>query len=462
MAGGSLRVPVPPEAGRFYRHGWHSWSPTGWVDRHRRPERVAVMEYRTMGDDPAHADDDHPGGSAVGAVEVEDGEAQLLGALGLDAWVRVEGRELVGEGDGEWFTLTGEPDAVFRRYADQLGHLLGARPSDPGPIWSSWYGFYRDVSEDSMGEVLAGLGDLPFTVVQVDDGWQRGIGDWQAGAGFPSGMPALAERISATGRAPGLWLAPFLTNHDSALARERPELLLRDGDGVPVAAAFNWGGIAYALDVTRADAVEAVAETIHAVRNWGYSFLKLDFLYAAALPGRHQEPAGRESAYRRAIAAIRQAAGDDAYLLACGAPVVASLGVFDAIRVGPDAAPYWENADRVVHLHDRSGPGAADAIATSLNRLWVRDVITPDPDVAFFRSRACLLSPAQRRLTADLGAVCGFRATSDPPMWLDPDERAELERFLVERPEVHQIGRYRFLLGGREVDFTEIVEARPW
>ena len=170
----------------------------------------------------------------------------------------------------------------------------------------------------------------------------------------------------------------------------------------------------------------------------------------------------RESAYRRAIEVIREAAGDDVYLLACGAPVIPSIGVFDGIRVGPDVAPYWDNEDRTVHLADRAGPGTADAIATSLSRFWLRPVIDIDPDVAYFRSRYTLLSHDQRRSLVDLAHVCGFRATSDPLEWLDAAERAELESFLTVEPEITQVGRYRFLVDDREVDFTDIVEARPW
>jgi alpha-galactosidase len=62
----------------------------------------------------------------------------------------------------------------------------------------------------------------------------------------------------------------------------------------------------------------------------------------------------------------------------------------------------------------------------------------------------------------DLAHVCGFRATSDLPEWLDADERVALESFLTSRPEVQQVGRYRFLLDGREVDFSDVAEGRPW
>jgi alpha-galactosidase len=455
------RLTLPEGAGRFYRHGWHSWSVTGWVGRDAVLEPTPVREYRIMGDD-APPSGERLGGSAVGATELPDGEALVLGSLGLDGRVSVEAGELVGRGPAAWGTYGGPRAGAFAGYAADLEAMLGARSADPGPVWCSWYSYGRGITSGLMGEVVDDLGDLPFAVVQIDDGWQQAVGDWAPGGSFPGGMEAAAERIRRGGRRAGLWLAPFLADAGSDLARRHPEMLLRNSEGSPVEAAFNWGGPAYALDVTRDDTLEQVSSVIRLSRSWGFDYLKLDFLYAAALPGMRPEGVGREAAYRVGIEAIRRAAGDECHLLACGAPIVASLGVFDAIRIGPDTAPYWENADRARHLADRAGPGLADAIATSVNRLWLRELIGLDPDVAFFRSRHCLLTPEQRRLGADLGRICGFRSTSDPPGWLDAHERAELETFLSERPAVEQVGDYRFLVGGRDVDLTEIVEGRPW
>ena len=39
---------------------------------------------------------------------------------------------------------------------------------------------------------------------------------------------------------------------------------------------------------------------------------------------------------------IREAIGPDAYLLGCGAPILPSVGLVDAMRVGPDIAHHYE------------------------------------------------------------------------------------------------------------------------
>ena len=81
-------------------------------------------------------------------------------------------------------------------------------------------------------------------------------------------------------------------------------------------------------------------------------------------------------------------------------------------------------------------------------------MVQPDPDVAYFRSRACSLNAEQKSLLQDLALACGFKATSDLPQWLDADERQNLRLFLESRPKVKQISRYAFQLDGRVVDFS--------
>jgi alpha-galactosidase len=298
-------------------------------------------------------------------------------------------------------------------------------------------------------------------VFQLDDGWQRSIGDWRANNRFPSGMSALASRIGDAGFEPGIWMAPFLARSDSNLFRDNPDMFVRDQEGDPVFAGRNWGGDCFALDVTHPSARSFIVDTVGRAVEEGFTYLKLDFLYAAALPGRRDVETPREHAYRDAVELIRSTVGDDVYLLACGAPIVPSIGVFDAIRVGPDVAPWWEMSLVTQYLHDPTAPSTRFAIATSTNRLWLRPLIAPDPDVVYFRRRYSLLTGRERRLLQDLARVCGFRATSDPPAWLTAGELEELVAFFAEEPSVARRGPMRFDIDGREVDFAPIADADP-
>src|SRR4030095_9268499 len=124
----------------------------------------------------------------------------------------------------------------------------------------------------------------------IDDGYQRAVGDWlEPNQKFPHGMRWLAERIRAAGFDAGIWLAPFLVRPEARLFRARPEWLLRTASGQLRRACWNpvWskGRPAYALDTTHPGVLEWLAELARtAVHQWGYRVLKLDFLYAAALP----------------------------------------------------------------------------------------------------------------------------------------------------------------------------------
>ncbi len=461
LHGRDVQLHHPFGATRFYRHGWQSWSPALWVDLREPPLPPLPIERRPQIDDPALLARPQHTGSGVGALESGDGRILLLGALHEDALVSADARTLTGHtrlDTGRWFVAYGEESQVFAAYAAQLSRAFQAQVTRPAPrVWCSWYGLYTRITQDILYAVLDDLAGLPFEVFQVDDGWQQDMGDWEANAKFPAGMEALARHIRAAGLTPGLWLAPFIVRPSARLFRDHPDWLLRDADGDPVPAGHNWGGPYYALDSTHPAVQAWVVERIQQALDWGFSYLKLDFLYATALPGVRHVPMPREAAYRAALRRIREIMGPESYLLACGAPIFATLGIAEGMRIGPDVAPYWDNEERSVYLHDTSGPGALNALRTSLHRLWLQPLIHTDPDVVYFRSRYNLLGPEELESLQALAHIAGFKATSDLPQWLSAEERAQLARFLEERPAVVRRGRYLYELDGRLVDFSRVL-----
>jgi len=456
---GPVTVLHPLGDTEFFRHGWNSWSPSGWRRLDEPPLRIEGNAERLLTADDARNDTPLAhSGSAVGALALPNGEILLLGALGLGAprvgatsttlWGTLEVRA------GEWFLARGTEEAVFARYAQLLAERLGSRSSRAGAVWCSWYSFYEDISEDQLAKALRGLRGLPFDVVQLDDGWEEAVGDWTANARFPSGMAAVAERISSSGFRPGIWLAPFIALPESRFARERPELLVHDAEGRPLVAGYNWGGPYYTLDTTRPEVQEHLRELFRRVVGWGFGYLKLDFLYAAALEGVRSVAVHRERAYRDAVALIREAVGDSTYLLGCGAPMLPSAGIFDGVRVGPDVGAYWDNYER---SSDPSGAGARNAFLASIHRVWLREVYETDPDVVYFRRRRSLLDDEQRRLLQDVASVLSFKSTSDPDAWLDREEREQLAEWLNRDEPVTRLGRYLFQVGDRTLDLSYFV-----
>ncbi|WP_326667367.1 glycoside hydrolase family 36 protein [Streptomyces sp. NBC_01257] len=442
----------------FYRHGHNSWSPCGWRRLSQAPLRIVSAERRLTADDTVWDDPARHHSSALAALQGPDGRVLLLGALGLDIPRLAADRDtLVGwyESEGApWFLAYGTEEEVFASYAAQLGERLGRSTKRAGNVWCSWYAYYENITEEQLTKDITALRGLPFDVVQVDDGWERMVGDWEANDKFPGGMRALADRIKEAGLRAGLWIAPFIALPDSETAREKPELLLRGEDGEPVVTGHNWGTGYYALDLTVPAAQEHVRTMIRRVtQDWGFGYLKADFIGAAAAPGVRAPGIGREEAYRIGLEIIREAAGPDTYLLGSGAPLLPSLGLLDGIRSGPDVAPQWEH----YATQDPSDALARNAVVNTLHRLWQSPLLEVDPDVVYFRSRLNLLTEHQQSWLRDLSDICGFRAVSDPPGWLHPDELQALTDYLQARPAVRRLGRYRFALDGREVDFTAAV-----
>ena len=438
-----------------YRSGHNSWSPAGWRDLAESPLRIANPARRNTADDLRW--DDPVRHHSSWLLALADGERSLLlGALEgdtprlhadldvLSGWTET-GRP------GRWVLLEGPELQVFERYRALLQDHYGARDRDPGTVWSSWYSLYEDISRQAFDSILPELPGLGFDTFQVDDGWQRVVGDWEPNDKFPAGMAEIVRTCRGLGLRAGLWLAPFIVLPGSEAFRAHRQMLLTDASGELVTAGENWGASYFTYDYTRADARERLAELIHtAVEDWGYSYLKLDFLEAAAVPGRHASPADREAVYRAAIQAIRDTAGEETFLLGSGAPLFASLGILDAVRTGPDVAPMWTN----YATDDPSDALALNALRNGVERLWLRGLIGLDPDVVFARHARNLLSDQQLQWLRDAATLSGFRALSDPPSWLTDAERDDLRRYLGPLPGTRRLGRHRFLIGDREVDFA--------
>lgn len=453
-----LSLPQPPKL--FFRHGWQSWTLTTWLDPSEPPLPIRSPQFRAKDEDPLHAFNKNHVSAWVGAVELGDDDILLLGALGLGGRVELDGTTLIGSyefGEGAWFITRGSEDDVFQSYANLLAEKFGKTRYEKAPrVWCSWYSLYKWINEHIIRNALNSLGDLPFDVFQIDDGWQITHGDWEPTRKFPSGMSDLALRISATGRTAGLWLAPFMVTKLSSIHRDHPDWLLRDEHGRPVPVGITWEGVPYALDTTHPAVLEWLDKLIRKVRGWGYEYLKLDFLYAGSIPGKRYQEIPREVAYRNAMQVIRSAAGD-AYILACGAPIIPSLGLCDGIRVGPDVSPYWLNTPLTIWLNNPNDTSTQNSVRTSIHRMWLKSLVNIDPDVMFFRSRHNALKLHERQLLQDLGTITGFKATSDLPQWMTTQEVKSLRDFLESDIDVKKITRYKYQVDGREVDFSAAI-----
>ncbi len=312
-------------------------------------------------------------------------------------------------------------DNPFDDYAAAVARENAVRVPERVPNgWCSWYHYFDRVTEadvlNNVRALQAGAHSLPLEVVQVDDGFQQQVGDWfTTKPTFPRGLRPLADDIRQAGYTPGLWLAPFIARSDAALVRQHPEWFLRDLSGRWANAGFNWWRWCYALDPTHPGVREHTARLVHtAVHEWGYPYLKLDFLYAAALPGRRHDPTQtRAQALRGILQWVRQAAGDDTFLLGCGCPLGPAIGLFEAMRIGTDVGPHWHPSlswpvlTRMLH-DDTLLASTRNAVQNIITRSFMhRQWWLNDPDCLLVRDHATELSEAEVTTLATVIALSG-------------------------------------------------------
>jgi alpha-galactosidase len=331
--------------------------------------------------------------------------------------------------------VSDDPIGLLKLYADSLGKAMGALRRRTVPSgWCSWYYFFGENSAQDVLENLeaARAHGLPLEVVLIDDGYQRQIGDWLEvdEDRFPQGMKWLARQISDAGHRPGLWVAPFALSSRSRLYAEHPEWVLQSESGEPVLAWHHWAVPVYALDLSNPE-VQAWLREVFLVlsEDWGYQFFKLDFLYAGALDGqRHNPQMTRAQAMRRGLEIIREVVGDR-FLLGCGCPLGPAVGLVDAMRIGPDVAPYWRHYQK-----NLSAPAVENALRNTVARFFAhRSLWLNDPDCVLVRSRAedsDLTLSEMRTLVTIVGLSGGLVMSGDDLASLSPSRLRYLKSIL--------------------------------
>jgi alpha-galactosidase len=331
-----------------------------------------------------------------------------------------------------------DPSLLLEAWATYVGARERARTSAPYQLgWCSWYHYFHAVTEEALRANLDRAGDWPFEVFQLDDGYQPAIGDWlRTNERFPSDPERLAADIGDAGMTPGLWLAPFIASPDSEVATTNPGWIASHESGRPLVANVvpEWGGAVLALDTTRPEVLAHLEGVASALVQMGFTYLKLDFTYAPAIDGgyadRSQTPAQR---VRAGYDAVRRGAGDDAFLLGCGAPLGCTVGVVDGMRIGPDVAPAWR-PETTVAGYDDTVPATRNAWRNTLVRSYMhRKLWLNDPDCLMLRSDETRMSArAIEAWARAVGVSGGMALVSDDLALLGDDARHLLDNVLTQ------------------------------
>jgi alpha-galactosidase len=452
---------------RMLRHGYQSWSPTAvatfGVDED--PTRTEGVRSLAIGMHHADWDPAEPGelrSELVTALRDATGALLVAGFLGgwehdgtfrlrrahegsdvVELWIEAFlGGAVLGAGerrelhpvwlvDGE-----GDPSPSLEAWAGELGAVASARTTAPYQVgWCSWYHYFHGVTEADLRANLGRAGEWPFDVFQLDDGFQPAIGDWLAtNDKFPSDLDALAAAITDAGCTPGIWIAPFIAAPDAAVTAADPSWRATHASGEPLVGMVNdgWGGLVHVLDTTRPEVLDHLEHVARSLVDAGFPYLKLDFTYAPSIRGTYADPSRTPAQRVRAgFEAIRRGAGDDAFLLGCGAPLGHAVGVVDGMRIGPDVAPWWHPTAEQYRPPGHTGgePATAHAWRNTLSRsfqhrrLWLND-----PDCLMLRHDATQLEPQQVEAWAlAVGSSGGMALVSDDLALLGPDARKVLD-----------------------------------
>ena len=264
--------------------------------------------------------------------------------------------------------------------------------------WCSWYELGDAVTE---ADVIANLEfcaahfDRRFLrYVQLDDGYQRAAGDWDVNAKFPHGHRWLTDRIHASGLQAGLWIAPFAVSERSGIPAANPAWLLKGADNAALTVDTRepWGGRILALDGAHPEVQQWLYDLARrVVREWGYEYLKIDFLHWASAGIGHHGGLTHAEAYRRGLTAIRDGLGTEAFLLGCGAPLQHAAGLVSGMRIGGDVDASWYGIQE-------------PARAAALRSFYHRTIWLNDPDCLVVRSP---LTIDEARVWASVVAASG-------------------------------------------------------
>ncbi len=316
----------------------------------------------------------------------------------------------------------GNINSLLEKYADDISKKVKfAYNSSLRTGWCSWYYYFTKISADC---ILSNLdhcvkNKIPYDFFQIDDGYQNAIGDWLIlKPSFDGRMEEVVSKIKKAGYTPGLWLAPFIISKNS-VNFNKEGWVLKNSKGKPVVAGYNpgWDGMYYALDITHPEVQNYIKEVFRTIyKEWGFTYIKLDFMYAACLPGeRYDKSMTRAEVMSFGNKLIREQVGKKTTLLGCGMPISSAIGYMDAMRISSDVAPYWKprlfdsiaNSDS--NVETRGALRNSSVRSFMDKRFWIND-----PDCLMLRTVNTKLTVEERETLYNLIMVFGgMLVTSD-------------------------------------------------
>jgi hypothetical protein len=219
-------------------------------------------------------------------------------------------------------------------------------------VWSSWTGYYEDVTENDIVRntdwLARNLAPYGFQVVQLDDGYDRGkngehawIENWDKSK-FPHGPQWLTSYIKSKGMRAGLWLVP---NAYAGAIEEHPNWYVRSKDGELVTD-YNTS----VLDSSNPEVLAFLKKLFTTLDDWGFEYYKFDGegSIPQAMSELERKKLYRDSSdpvavYRDRLKTIRGAVGPRVFLEGCPAGMpLHGVGYFNSYFNGNDLYDNWQ------------------------------------------------------------------------------------------------------------------------
>jgi alpha-galactosidase len=454
----------------FYVNGWQSWSPTGCYMATDRQQRTRLGTLtQPMIHNPGtpltyqagHFSSDMFGilsnlnaktGLLAGFLSQREHfgslEADLRADPSLKIWANGDRAHLAPGANmhSDWLSIgfiSLDSPMPLQTYLAAVQRETAVSNLPQPPVgWCSWYYYFRNINpqilETNLKEIQRLRQALPLQLMQIDDGFQADVGTWlQFNKHFPNGVQSLAKQIKEAGLQAGIWLAPYILQADSSLIKKHPNWLLRRRDGRLANTGFGWGNrLCRALDLTHPEALSYTREVIRtAVEDWGFTYLKLDFLYAAAVDCAYQDPTKtRAQVLLAGLQSIRQAAGTNTTLLGCGCPIGPALGLLDLMRISADVAPDWYPRFPPFSPILRSEPNMP-SVRNALQNILSRSDLDQhwfgnDPDCLMVRPDSRLTLAEVQTLATAIGITGGAMLLSDNLEKLPPQRLRIAQQFI--------------------------------
>ncbi|SMO31953.1 hypothetical protein SAMN06265350_10123 [Solitalea koreensis] len=290
------------------------------------------------------------------------------------------------------------------QYAEMMARKQRIHLPNRKAVYCSWYsekngGAGSEASTKELASFAATkLKPYDLGVIQIDDQWQdggsfngplRGFDRVNPKGAYPNGMASTANAIKQSGFTAGIWWMPFARNHQDPEYKDRQDWFARRMDGSPYET--KWGGTS--LDITNPQVQQHLKHVAGTLHNWGFNYFKMDGLWTGTVTeqvyindGYKDDQMGnckplydssktQIEAFRMGLNLLRETVGSEVFFSGCCVSqnmrsFGASIGLVDAMRVGPD------------FNHDgqgiRTGAIRASRLYFLNGRVWWND---PDPSI---------------------------------------------------------------------------------